>query len=231
MIRADLHVRGLHAYYGSMHILQGVDLQVAAHPVIVLGRNGMGKSTLCKALLGLVSARGEISFASEDIVPLRSYQRTRLGIGYVPQGRRVFPSLTVEEHLRLLGKRVVWPEERIYSLFPRLRDRRRNYGFALSGGEQQMLAIARALLPGPKLLIMDEPTEGLAPIIVQTVVETLRKLSSDGIRLLVVEQNLDVACSLANEVQVMVNGRIEATIPSRRILEDEEIKARFLGLH
>jgi branched-chain amino acid transport system ATP-binding protein len=231
MSAPDLSVRDLHAYYGGMHILQGVTFAVTGEPLIVVGRNGMGKSTLCKALMGLVTTGGGMSFATQDMTKLASHERARLGIGYVPQGRRVFPSLTVEEHLRLLGRRAVWDADRVYALFPRLAERRKQHGLSLSGGEQQMLAIGRALLSGPTLLVMDEPTEGLAPIVVETVITALRELSRQGMRLLVVEQDLHVATSLSRQVSVMVNGRIETTIESERILADEELKARFLGLH
>ena len=228
---SDLKVRGLHAYYGSMHILHGVDLSMGEEPFVVVGRNGMGKSTLCKALMGLVRTQGQLSFASCDLEPLASHERARLGIGYVPQGRRLFPSLTVDEHLRLLGKRSVWDADRVYGLFPRLAERRKNHGTSLSGGEQQMLAIGLALLSGPKLLVMDEPTEGLAPVVVETVIRALRELNAQGMRLLVVEQDLHVATSLAKSVSVMVNGRLETTVDSQRILADEDLKARLLGLH
>jgi ABC-type branched-subunit amino acid transport system ATPase component len=164
-----LEVRGLNVFYGHSHALQGVDLRLPSGVLSVVGRNGMGKTTLCKAIMGLVRASsGSISMRGEDLLALQPPQIARLGVGYVPQGRRLRRSLSVDEHLQMMtGRRKgAWTVERIYDTFPRLAERKNNGGGQLSGGEQQMLAISRALLTNPQLLIMDEPTEGLAPVIV-----------------------------------------------------------------
>ena len=175
-----LEVRNLDVYYGRAHALQDISLTLHSGVLGVVGRNGMGKTTLCNAITGLVPARGSVKLAGREILGLSPNVITELGIGYVPQGRRVWPSLSVDEHLRLAAKSArqgAWTVERIYSLFPRLADRRRNGGAELSGGEQQMLAIGRALLFNPRVLVMDEPTEGLAPVIVEQVVATLKQLA------------------------------------------------------
>src|SRR5271155_4545360 len=164
-----LQVRGLNVYYGHSHALQGVDLTLEHGVLSVVGRNGMGKTTLCKTIMGLVRASsGSIQMHGQDLTGLQPAQIARLGIGYVPQGRRLWRSLSVDEHLRLSagGRRGAWNVDRIYNTFPRLAERKNNGGGQLSGGEQQMLAISRALLSNPRLLVMDEPTEGLAPLIV-----------------------------------------------------------------
>ena len=196
---AALEVRGLNVYYGASHALQGVDLQLETGVLSVVGRNGMGKTTLCKTIMGLVPvASGSVSYAGQPLAGRSAAEIARMGIGYVPQGRRLWRSLTVDEHLKMVEKKGgAWSSERIYSTFPRLAERKRNGGAQLSGGEQQMLAIARALLSNPRLLIMDEPTEGLAPVIVNAS----RRDAGDGlvaegdIDVLVIEQNIGVACS------------------------------------
>ncbi len=233
-----LEVRGLHVYYGQSHILQGVDLTVGAEPLALLGRNGMGKTTLCQAIMGLAPvAAGAIRFAGQEIAGRKPYQIAGAGIGYVPQGRRIFPSLTVHEHLRLVegwqrgsGRVRRWTPERVYDLFPRLAERREHRAGALSGGEQQMLAIGRALLTNPTLLVMDEPSEGLAPVVVEHLVETLRRLSAGGLGLLVVEQKLAVATALAERLVVMVTGQIVLETTSAAFLADEEAQRRYLGV-
>jgi ABC-type branched-subunit amino acid transport system ATPase component len=174
-----LQIRGLNVYYGHSHALQGVDLTLDQGVLSVVGRNGMGKTTLCKAIIGLVRASsGTIRMRGQDLVGLAPAGIARLGVGYVPQGRRLWRSLTVDEHLRMTQarQRGAWTIERVYDTFPRLAERRNNGGAQLSGGEQQMLAISRALVTNPRLLIMDEPTEGLAPVIVAQVEEMLLRL-------------------------------------------------------
>src|SRR5712672_1895550 len=207
-----LEVRGLDVYYGRSHARQCVDLTLDSGVLAVVGRNGMGKTTLCKTIMGLVRATGgSVRMRGEELLSLQPAQVARLGVGYVPQGRRLWRSLTVDEHLRMTAgmRRGAWTVERIYDTFPRLAERRNNGGAQLSGGEQQMLAIGRALLLNPKLLVMDEPSEGLAPILVEQVAETLKSLSADGeIAVLLVEQNLGVAIDVADSVAVMVNGRL-----------------------
>jgi uncharacterized protein (UPF0261 family)/ABC-type branched-subunit amino acid transport system ATPase component len=197
----------------------------------VVGRNGMGKTTLCNAVTGLVRAAGSVKVSGEEILGLSPNVITGKGVGYVPQGRRVWPSLSVDEHLRLARRRGPWTVERIYQTFPRLAERKRNGGAELSGGEQQMLAISRALLFNPKLLVMDEPTEGLAPIVVQQVVAMLKALAAEGeISVLLIEQNLGVAIDVADTVDVMVNGRIARSMSAAELGADRELQQRLLGV-
>src|SRR6202166_767790 len=177
-----LEVRGLDVYYGRSHALQGVDLTLDTGVLSVVGRNGMGKTTLCKTIMGLVRATGgSVRMGGEDLLSLQPAQIARLGVGYVPQGRRLWRSLTVDEHLRMIARlrHGAWTVERIYETFPRLAERKNNGGAQLSGGEQQMLAISRALLTNPQLLVMDEPTEGLAPLIVDQFIDMLRRLADE----------------------------------------------------
>ncbi|MGG5889694.1 ABC transporter ATP-binding protein [Falsiroseomonas sp. HC035] len=227
-----LEVRDLHVRFGQAHILQGVSLSIGAAPVAIVGRNGMGKTTLCQAVMGLVRAsEGAISLDGSPLAGLPPFRIARRGIALVPQGRRTFPSLTVDEHLRLVATRGArWNIDRVYETFPRLAERRRNGGTELSGGEQQMLAISRALLMNPRLVIMDEPSEGLAPVIVDHLIEVLRGLPADGMGLLLVEQNLRVATEVAEEVAVMVTGRIATTMPATRLAEDPDLQRRYLGV-
>ena len=228
-----LVVDKLNVYYGRAHAVQGVSLTLERGVIAVVGRNGMGKTTLCNAITGLVPAAGSVRLAGEEILGLPPNAITERGVGYVPQGRRVWPSLSVDEHLRLAahGRRGPWTVERIYTTFPRLGERRRHGGAELSGGEQQMLTIARALLLNPILLVMDEPTEGLAPVIVQQVAAMLRHLAADGaISVLLIEQNLGVAIEVADTVDVMVNGRIARSMPARELAADRGLQQRLLGV-
>jgi uncharacterized protein (UPF0261 family)/ABC-type branched-subunit amino acid transport system ATPase component len=230
---AALEVRGLNVFYGASHALQGVDLRLERGVLSVVGRNGMGKTTLCKAIMGLVLVgSGSISFRGSPLVGLTPAEIARMGVGYVPQGRRLWRSLTVDEHLRLVERKGgAWSIDRIYSTFPRLAERRGNGGAQLSGGEQQMLAISRALLMNPTLLVMDEPTEGLAPVIVAQVQEMLIRLAEDGdIDVLVIEQNIGVACAIADTVAIMVNGRINRAAPARELAADRDLQQRLLGV-
>jgi uncharacterized protein (UPF0261 family)/ABC-type branched-subunit amino acid transport system ATPase component len=229
-----LQVDRLDVHFGRAHVLQGVSLALDHGVLAIVGRNGMGKSTLCNAITGLVPASGTVRFAGQDILGLPPNRITNLGVGYVPQGRRVWPSLTVDEHLRLVqrsGGKGRWTVERIYDLFPRLADRHRNGGAQLSGGEQQMLAIARALLLDPRLLVMDEPSEGLAPVIVDQVVEMLKTLTGEGeISVLLIEQNLGVAIDVADRVGVMVNGRIARFLSAAELGADVDLQHQLLGM-
>ena len=228
-----LEIRGLNVYYGASHALQGVDLRLDGGVLSVVGRNGMGKTTLCKAIMGLVpAASGSISFAGQSLVGRNTTEIARMGIGYVPQGRRLWPSLSVDEHLRMTEvKGGAWTVERVYSTFPRLAERKSNGGGQLSGGEQQMLAISRALLANPRLLVMDEPTEGLAPVIVDQIEEMLLRLAEDGeVEVLVIEQNLGVACAVAETVAVMVNGRISRRAAAAELANDRDLQQRLLGV-
>lgn len=228
-----LEVRDLNVYYGQSHALQGVDMTLQSGVHSLVGRNGMGKTTLCKAIMGLEPvASGTISFMGQAINGQSPADIARMGIGYVPQGRRLWRSLTVDEHLLLVEKRGgAWTSERVYGTFPRLAERRSNLGSQLSGGEQQMLAISRALLLNPKLLVMDEPTEGLAPVIVQQVEEMLIRLGQEGdIDVLMIEQNIGVACTVASDVAIMVNGRINRVMDSARLASDRDLQQALLGV-
>ena len=228
-----LEVRDLNVYYGHSHALQGVDLRLGSGVLSVVGRNGMGKTTLCKAIMGLVPvASGSIALNGQVISGMKPSEIARAGIGYVPQGRRLWRSLTVDEHLRMVEKPGgSWSRERIYATFPRLAERRQNGGGQLSGGEQQMLAIGRALLLNPRLLVMDEPTEGLAPVIVNQVEEMLIRLGEEGdIDVLVIEQNIGVACAVSGQVAIMVNGRINRIIDSGVLAGDVDLQQALLGV-
>src|SRR3954469_21613817 len=231
---AALEVRGLDVYYGHSHALQGMDLTLEAGVFSVVGRNGMGKTTLCKAIMGLVPVSGgSIRIRGDDITRQPPAPIARLGVGYVPQGRRLWRSLSVDEHLQLAAglRRGAWTVERIYKTFPRLAERKDHGGGQLSGGEQQMLAISRALLTNPRLLIMDEPTEGLAPVIVAQVEEMLLRLGEDGeMSVLVIEQNIGVATAVSRNVAIMVNGRVNRIIDSMRLAADRELQQRLLGV-
>ncbi len=229
-----LEINGLNVFYGRSHALQGVDLKLERGVLSLVGRNGMGKTTLCKAIVGLIPvASGSIRFMGEELVGRTPAEIARLGLGYVPQGRRLWPSLTVDEHLRLAAGdgRSQWTIARIYETFPRLAERRANRGNQLSGGEQQMLAISRALLLNPRLLIMDEPTEGLAPVIVEQVEEIVLSLGEQGdIGVVVVEQNIGVATAIAEKVAIMINGRINRIMEAARLEADRELQQRLLGV-
>ena len=228
-----LRIERLDVYYGRAHALQQVSLALDHGVLAVVGRNGMGKTTLCNAITGLVPASGSVRLSGEEVLGLAPNDITERGIAYVPQGRRVWPSLSVEEHLKLVrGRRPgAWTMARIYELFPRLAERRHHGGAQLSGGEQQMLAIGRALLLNPRLLVMDEPTEGLAPVIVEQVTETLKSLAGEGeISVLLVEQNLGVAIDVADAVAVMVNGRIARTLSAAELGADRALQEQLLGM-
>ncbi len=225
-----LVIEGLDVYYGRAHALQTVSLRIDQGVLGIVGRNGMGKTTLCNAITGLVPCSGSVKLAGEELIGRAPHEITKRGIAYVPQGRRVWPSLTVDETLRLVAdkKRDV---DRVYAMFPRLAERKSNGGAQLSGGEQQMLAIGRALLLNPKLLVMDEPTEGLAPVIVEQVANALRELAHEGdISVLLIEQNLGVALSVADRIGVMVNGRIAEEMPASTLAGDLEVQERLLGV-
>lgn len=230
----SLKVSGLNVHYGQAHALQDVSLELGAGVLAVVGRNGMGKSTLCKAITGMVPASGSILFNGQEVIGLAPHDITHRGIAYVPQGRRVWRSLTVGETLQLASKTALqgaWTVERVYQVFPRLAERKSNGGAQLSGGEQQMLAIGRALLFNPQLLVMDEPTEGLAPVIVEQVATLLKRLADErSISVLLIEQNLGVALEVADRVAVMVNGRIQTTLPTAELAADRALQQSLLGV-
>jgi branched-chain amino acid transport system ATP-binding protein len=237
MAEPTLRVEGLNAFYGRAQILHDVSFEVGDEPVAIIGRNGMGKTTLCAAIMGLTPPHttGSIRFRENEILRRPSYKIAKLGVGYVPQGRRLFPSLSVDEHLRMIdggrnagGRR--WTPARVYELFPRLAERKRHGGAQLSGGEQQMLAIGRALLTNPTLLIMDEPSEGLAPAVIEALTAAFRALEEEGLQILLIEQNLGVATSLCQRQLVMVGGRIAAETTATQIASDPEAQRRYLGV-
>jgi branched-chain amino acid transport system ATP-binding protein len=228
-----LAVEDLHGYYGTAQVLEGVSFSMGAEPIALIGRNGMGKTTLCKALVGLLGhATGSVRLEGKELLGKQAYKISASGIGYVPQGRRLFQSLTVDEHLQIVGAKssAAWTPKRVYELFPRLAERKQVSGTSLSGGEQEMLAIGRALLTNPKLLIMDEPSEGLAPTIVELLVQTIKDLATEGMGLLVVEQNLGVATSLAERMLIMVTGVIAAETTAEALQADPAAQRRYLGV-
>ena len=229
-----LEVREIHTYYGNSHVLQGVSLRMESGQVVgILGRNGMGKTTLIRSIIGFTPPRrGQVFFKERDITAWPSNRVVGLGLGLVPQGRRVFPSLTVMENLAVAakGNGGPWTIDRVMELFPGLRERRENRAGKLSGGEQQMLAIARALMTNPELLLMDEPTEGLAPLLVREVGRVIENLKSQGLSILLVEQNLPLALRVADHVHVLSRGRIAHSSAPQALWENEEIKARYLGV-
>jgi branched-chain amino acid transport system ATP-binding protein len=228
-----LAVEDLNGYYGSAHVLQGVSFSMGVEPVALIGRNGMGKSTLCAAIVGLLrSASGSVRLEGQELLGKPAYRIAKAGIGFVPQGRRLFESLTVDEHLEIVGASsgAAWTPKRVYELFPRLGERKNVSGTSLSGGEQQMLAIGRALLTNPKLLIMDEPSEGLAPTIVEGLIQTIKDLVGSGMGLLVVEQNLGVATGLAERQLVMIAGSIAAETTAEALRSDPVAQRRYLGV-
>jgi branched-chain amino acid transport system ATP-binding protein len=228
-----LVVEGLNGYYGPAHVLQGVSFSMGAEPVALIGRNGMGKSTMCAAIVGLLAKRsGSVKLEGRELMNKPAYKITKAGIGFVPQGRRLFQSLTVDEHLQIVGasSSAEWTPARVYELFPRLAERKDVSGTSLSGGEQQMLTIGRALLTNPKLLIMDEPSEGLAPTVVEGLIQTIADLAAAGMGLLVVEQNLGVATSLAERQLVMVAGSIATETTADALMSDPAAQRRYLGV-
>ncbi|TDD72613.1 ABC transporter ATP-binding protein [Jiangella aurantiaca] len=231
---ALLEVRDLRAGYGASRVLDGLSFSMGAESVAVVGRNGMGKTTLCDALVGFVRpSGGEVRLAGRRLDGLAPETIAIAGIAYVPQGRRLFPSLTVDEHLSMLARRARgrrWTPDAVYELFPRLAQRRRHGGADLSGGEQQMLAVGRALLLNAPLIVMDEPSEGLAPTIVDVLVDAVHHLVAEGVAVLVVEQNLRAAVRLADRQLVMVSGRIEAEFTGDELLNRPELQRRYLGV-
>jgi branched-chain amino acid transport system ATP-binding protein len=220
-----LEASGLHTYYGKSHILHGVSLTVNEGEVVaLLGRNGAGKTTTLRTLVGLTPAReGSVTILGSDAITWPSYRIAALGVGYVPEGRRIFSQLTVDENLRVpLERPGPWTIPRVYELFPRLAKRKSNKGRQLSGGEQEMLAIARALLLNPKLLLLDEPSQGLAPLVVQEVFRVVVSMRSEGISVLLVEQNVRAAVEVADRVYVLDDGRVVYDGPAAEFARDEQ---------
>jgi len=228
-----LETSGLHTYYGESHVLQGVTLTVAPGEIVaILGRNGVGKTTLMRSIVGFTPPRrGTVRFKGQDVTAWPSYRMTALGMALVPQGRRVFPSLTVRENLEVARRREGrWSLDRVCAVFPRLREREGNRANTLSGGEQQMLAIGRALMSNPDLLLMDEPTEGLAPLFVREVGRVIGDLRGEGLSILLVEQNLPLALAVADRVHILSRGQIVHSSTPGALMASEEVKARYLGV-
>jgi branched-chain amino acid transport system ATP-binding protein len=233
-----LEVSNLHAAYGDAQVLRGVSLRVDKGRIVaLLGRNGMGKTTLIRSIMGMAPPRvveGSVTFQGAELRGLSPHQIARRRIGLVPQGRRLFASLTVTEHLTMLGRnagrRSRWTLERLFELFPRLRERRHHRGHQLSGGERQMLAVARALTLDPELLLMDEPSEGLAPVMVQHLQRTMLELREMGYAILLVEQNLYSALAVADEAYIVETGRIVHHDGVSALRDDQQTMHRFLGV-
>jgi branched-chain amino acid transport system ATP-binding protein len=232
---AILEVQDIHTYYGEAYVLQGLSLALEQGQILgLLGRNGVGKTTLVNSIVGFVPPRrGKVLFKGEDITSNPSFVTVRHGMGLVPQGRRVFPTLSVEENLLVAERnpeRHGWTLERVYQLFPRLRERNVQRAKTLSGGEQQMLAIGRGLMTNPDCLIMDEPSEGLAPIIIQGLWEAIGKLKREGLSILLVEQNASLALKLVDYVHVMSKGQVVYSARPDALQANDEIKSKYLGI-
>ena len=228
-----LRAEGIHTYYGKSHILHGVGLDVAEGKITaLLGRNGAGKTTTLRSLMGLTPAReGRVEVFGVDTTRWPPFRIAATGVGYVPEGRRIFPNLTVEENLKVpLQRGGPWTVERIYQLFPRLAERRLNRGRQLSGGEQEMLSIGRALLLNPKLLILDEPSQGLAPLVVREVFRIVAQMRAEGMSVLLVEQNVRQTLAMCHRAYVLENGRIVLEGSGQALMANEHVKEAYLGI-
>jgi branched-chain amino acid transport system ATP-binding protein len=233
-----LSVAGIHSYYGKSHILHGVSLELKQGELVcLLGRNGVGKSTTLKSIMGIVHpSRGSVRFDGQELLGRPPYQIARLGVGYVPEDRRIFRSLTVHENL-LMGvqkrrngapSEASWTLDKVYAIFPNLRDRRSNKGSHLSGGEQQMLTVARTLMGNPKLILIDEPTEGLAPLIVKDVLAMLATVRKSGVTVLMVEQNFKAAIKVADRFYIMAKGQMVFAGDKADLLAAEDLRRNYL---
>jgi branched-chain amino acid transport system ATP-binding protein len=230
-----LRLERLHAHYGASHVLQGVDLELPQGRIgALLGRNGVGKTTTLRAIMGLLApSGGRIALSGRDIAGWPPHRVARAGVGYVPEGRMIFPDLTVVENIRVGERRPArtWPLRRLFEVFPALAERAGNPALQLSGGEQQMLAIARALVGDPSVLLLDEPSQGLAPLVVRELAAVIRRLREDGVTILLVEQNLRFAEAVADEIHIMVKGRIVyGAAPDRFRADEPAIRSRYLTL-
>lgn len=235
-MKADLllDVQAIHSFYDKSHVLQGISFSVNSGEVVtLLGRNGAGKTTTLKSISGVVRPRqGKVIFQGIDMVGSEPYQIAAKGICLVPENRGIFSLLTVEENLTLAARRhSPWQLTDIYKIFPRLKERRKNRGAQLSGGEQQMVAIGRALMNDPKLLMLDEPVEGLAPVIVEEIVEQIKKIKATGIPIILVEQNLEVCIQLASRHYILEQGRIVYAADNDTFMNDHAAKDRYLGVN
>ena len=231
-----LHVRDLHAYYGKSHILHGVSMQVGKGEIVsLLGRNGVGRSTTIKAIMGQVSATGSVQFLDQELLGHKTYEIAHKGLGYVPENRDIFPTLTVEQNL-ILGMKAKqagraeprWKLDDMYRMFPRLKERRNTQAGVLSGGEQQMLTLCRTLMGDPDLIMIDEPTEGLAPKIVELVAEYLKELKHRGVSVLLVEQKLAIALDISNRLYVMGHGQIVFEGTPAELKANETVRKEWL---
>ena len=239
MAEPELLVDDVHTFYGDSYVLQGVSLSVGKGTVVaVLGRNGVGKTTLVRTVIAFTPARrGRVLFAGQDVTRLPAYRIAQAGMALVPQGRRVFASLTVRENLEIANGRSApgrasldWTLDAVLHVFPRLRERLSNRGGTLSGGEQQMLAIGRALIANPQLLLMDEPTEGLSPYVVEEIKQLILRLKQSGLSILLVEQNLELAVGVADLVYVMDKGRIACSVTPTELMANEPMMETYLGI-
>lgn len=239
MVATAVKIESLNAFYGKSQIIHDLSLSLPAGTVsVIVGRNGMGKTTLVKSIMGISGVRrsGSIRLDDEELMGKPSHEIARLGVGYVPQGRRLFASLSVEEHLLLVAnirssdRGKLWTLDTVYELFPELKERRKIGGTRLSGGEQQMLAVSRALLLNPKVLIMDEPSEGLSKMVIKRVEETCRRVADLGVTVLLVEQNLDMALNMADNAFVLVNGEVTYAEDGDQFRSDRAKIASSLGV-
>jgi branched-chain amino acid transport system ATP-binding protein len=231
-----LKLLDVHTYYGESYVLQGICLEVKENSVVaLLGRNGVGKTTAIRSIIGFtVPRRGAIHLKGIDVVGLPSYKIAQMGVGLVPQGRRIFPSLSVQENLtmsaRNSGSTSAWSLDRIYALFPILKERAHQKGTLLSGGEQQMLTISRALMTSPELLLMDEPSEGLSPIMIQEVEHVIDQLKQNGLSILLVEQNLSMVLSVTDYAYIISRGAVVYESPSKELIHNQEVVTRYIGV-
>ncbi|WP_449539016.1 ABC transporter ATP-binding protein [Ferdinandcohnia sp. Marseille-Q9671] len=229
-----LSLKQVNSFYGSSHILHGVDLEVKEGQVVtLLGRNGMGKTTTISSIIGFVkNVQGEILFEGKNIATLQSHQIAKRGIGIVPQGRRIFPNLTVRENLTVFAdeKKGEWNLEKIFHYFPRLKEREKSHAGTLSGGEQSMLSIGRALMRNPKILLLDEPTEGLSPLMVSEVMDVLLALKESGMSMLLVEQNISTALHIADDVYIISKGKVVYHDSPEKLKNNMDIAYQHLAL-
>jgi branched-chain amino acid transport system ATP-binding protein len=232
---AMLNVKAVHTFYGESHILHGVDVEIEKGEVVcLLGRNGAGKTTTLRSIMGLTPPRkGSIVFNGQEIAGKKSYEIGRRGVAWVPEERRIFSTLTVVENLRIaqrkgdLGK---WDLQTIYEVFPRLAERRSHLGNELSGGEQQMLAVARALMRNPHLILLDEPTEGLAPIMVEAVMNVIERIKQEGVTIFLVEQNVEASLKVAHRHYILEQGKVVAHIANEELKNDRSLRERYLSI-
>jgi branched-chain amino acid transport system ATP-binding protein len=230
-----LEAHGLNSYYGKSHILQDVSVDVDRGEVVaLLGRNGSGRSTTLKSIIGIVTVRaGSVTLAGRNITGLKPYVISRLGVAYVPEERRIFTNLTVVENLKLAtlaGRKGAWDDKKVYDFFPRLAERKTSLGSSLSGGEQQMLTIARGLIQNPEIILLDEPLEGLAPVVAQAIQSAIIEMKREGMTMLLVEQNARVALAVSDRAHVLSDGRIVASKKSSELREDHELIQRYLSV-